>query len=247
MIKKIDHVGVAVSSLEEALTFWGEALGLEVGGIETVEQERVKVAFLEAGDSRIELLEPTGPASTVARHLERRGAGIHHLTLTVEHLEQTLERVRQHGVEITDGGPRIGAGGRPVAFLHPRSTGGVLVELVEAAGAESDAARLGPGSSVLLYLHDPPEKLWGVLRRLDATGVVLEGVDLGSFDDWVAQVERKEPSIVGPSVMFLPIGRLEKMLLDRSSGDLPSLAERFQQRTGRSVQAVLGPGDQQGG
>ena len=116
----------------------------------------------------------------------------------------------------------------------------MLVELVQATPGTTAGWRMEPGSSVLLYLHTPQEKLWGVLRRLDATGIIAEAVDLGSFDDWVAQVDRGENVIVGPSVVFVPMGRLEKMLLDRSSGDLPSLAERFQQRTGRSVQEVLG-------
>jgi methylmalonyl-CoA/ethylmalonyl-CoA epimerase len=241
MIKKIDHIGIAVDTLEGGLPFWADALGLEVSGIETVEAEQVKVAFLTAGENRIELLEPTAPASAVARHLDKRGAGVHHLTLEVDDLPGTLERLRSRGVEIVGQAPRVGAGGRMVAFVHPKSTGGVLVELVAGREGPPKSSQLEPGSSVLLYLREPQEKLWGVLRRLDPTGVVLEGIDLGSFDDWVAQVEREEQSIVGPSVLFVPMVRLEKILLDRSSGDLPSLAERFQRRTGRSVQEVLGP------
>jgi len=243
MIKKIDHIGIAVDTLEGRLPFWADALGLEVSGIETVASEQVKVAFLEAGSSRIELLEPTTESSAVARHLDKRGAGVHHLTLEVCDLSGALERLRARGVEIVGEAPRIGAGGRKVAFIHPKSSGGVLVELVAASGSPRQSSQLEQGSSVLLYLHDPQEKLWGVLRRLDSTGVVLEGIDLGSFDDWVAQIEREDQSIVGPSVLFVPMVRLEKILLDRSSGDLPSLAERFERRTGRSVQEVLGPGD----
>ena len=93
---------------------------------------------------------------------------------------------------------------------------------------------------MLLYLRDPQEKLWGVLRRLDASGVVIQGIDLGSFDDWLAQLEKADENVVGPSVLFVPMGRLEKVLLDRSSGELPSLAERFLRRTGRTVHEVLG-------
>ena len=96
-----------------------------------------------------------------------------------------------------------------------------------------------PGSAILLYLREPQEKLWGVLHRLDASGVVVEGIDLSSFDDWVAQIERGEENVVGPSVLFVPMGRLEKMLLDRASGELPSLAQRFERRAGRTVQEVL--------
>jgi methylmalonyl-CoA/ethylmalonyl-CoA epimerase len=240
MSNRLDHIGVAVPSLEKALPFWSEGLGLEVRGIETVEGERVKVAFLSAGGPTIELLEPTDPSSTIARHLERRGGGIHHLTLEVPDIGVALDLARSKGGELIGDGLRRGAGVRLVAFLHPRSTGGVLVELVEASAAASDGWTMGAGSAVLLYLHTPSEKLWGVLRRLDATGVIVEAIDLGSFDDWVAQVEREESSIVGPSVVFIPMGRLEKMLLDRPSGDLPSLSERFERRTGRSVQDVLG-------
>ncbi len=240
MITKIDHIGVAVRVLENSLPFWAEALGLEVSGIETVESEHVKLAFLRAGSSSIELLEPTDANSPVGRHLEQRGEGIHHLTFEVRDLEATLKRLREGGTPIIGDASRLGAGGRRVAFLHPRAANGVLVELVAAPPAERSATALEPGSAVLLYLHTPQEKLWGVLRRLDATGVLLEGIDLGSFDDWVAQLESDETTVVGASVIFIPMTRLERILLDRSSGGLPSLAERFERRTGRSVQDVLG-------
>ena len=243
MITKIDHIGVAVKTIEGSLPLWAEALGLDLAGIETVETEQVKVALLSAGESRIELLEPTDSGSAVAKHLAKRGEGFHHLTLAVRDLPAALERLRERGVEVVGEAPRRGAGGRDVAFLHPRSTGGVLIELVSAREPRDVGAQLGPGSAVLLYLHDPREKLWGVLRRLDATGVVLEGIDLGSFEDWMAQVEREDDSVVGPSVIFVPMVRLEKILLDHSSGGLPSLAERFQQRTGRTVQEVLASTD----
>jgi len=243
MITKIDHIGVAVKTLEASLPFWADALGLEVGGIETVDSEQVKVAFLTAGESRIELIEPTGEDSAVGRHLRKRGEGIHHLTLGVENLREALARLAARGVQTIGEAPRRGAGGLEVAFLHPRSTGGVLVELVEARPAAESPNRLEPGRPVLLYLREPQEKLWGLLRRLDSTGVVVEAIDLASFEDWVGQIEREEETVVGPSVLFVPMLRLEKMLLDRSSGDLPSLAERFVRRTGRTVQEVLGDGE----
>jgi methylmalonyl-CoA/ethylmalonyl-CoA epimerase len=244
MILRIDHVGIAVRKLGERLPFWSEALGMEVADVETVESEGVKVALLPAGRSRVELLEPTGDGSPVARFLAKRGEGIHHLTLGVRDLAGMLERLRERGVELSGEAPRPGAGGSSIAFLHPRSTGGVLVELVERAADVPDPrpADITTGSPILVYLRDPQEKLWGVLRRLDASGVVLEGIDLGSFDDWVSQVERNEDSVIGPSVLFVPMTRVEKVLLDRSSGDLPSLAERFVRRTGRSVGDVLDEG-----
>jgi methylmalonyl-CoA/ethylmalonyl-CoA epimerase len=237
MITKIDHVGIAVEKLASRLPFWAEALGLDVAAIETVESEKVRVAFLPTGESTIELLEPTDKGSTVARFLAKRGEGIHHLTLAVDDLDGTLERLAQREVRILGGGARRGAGERAVAFLDPKGTGGVLIELVERRASGGGA--ISPGSTVLLYLREPQEKLWGVLRRLDGAGVVIEGIDLSSFDDWVAQIERGEESVVGPSVLFLPMTRLERILLDRSSGHLPSLAERFERRTGRTVGEVL--------
>lgn len=239
MIRKLDHVGIAVQSLERSLPFWADALGLEVCGIETVDDESVKVAFLAAGPSRIELLEPTAPSSAVARSIAKRGEGVHHVTLEVADLETALARLRSRGIAILGDASRVGAGGRRVAFLHPDAAGGVLVELVAGGGAVAGTHELAPGSAALLYLREPHEKLWGVLRRLDVAGVVLEGVDLGSFDDWVRQIERGEEDTIGPSVLFMPMVRVEKILLDRRSGELPSLAERFEQRTGQSVQTML--------
>ena len=247
-IEAIDHIGIAVDSLEGALPFWAEALGLPVGGIETVDTERVKVAFLPTGAGRLELLEATEPSSTIAKHLDKRGAGVHHVTLRVADIEATLDRLRSHDVTILGGTSRPGAEGSTVAFIHPKSTGGVLLELVQPAttdlgapDAPPPACRdIAPGSPVLVYLREPQEKLWGVLRRLDHAGIVFDGVDLNSFDDWMAQIERGEESVVGPSLLFVPMGRVDKLLLDCSSGHLPSLAERFYRRVGRSVQSVLG-------
>ena len=240
MILRIDHVAIAVNELEPALRFWSEALGLVPQRIEQVAAERVRVAFLPVGDTTIELVEPLAADSPVSSFLAKRGGGLHHLTLAVRDLDTALDRVRERGIEILGGGARSGAASSRVAFLHPRSTGGVLVELVEDGDtAARSPAGIDPGSAILAYLRDPPDKLWGVLHRLDAAGVVLEGIDLGSFDDWLGQLERAEESVVGASVIFVPMARLDKILLDRSSGNLPSLAERFRRRIGRSVQEVL--------
>jgi len=238
MIRGVDHIAIAVKSLRDGLAFWADALGLEAEGLETVESEGVRVAFLPVGDSRIELLEPTSDDSPIAGFLEKRGPGMHHVTLRVDGIEALLERLRGRGIEALGDGVRRGAGGSKVAFLHPRSTGGTLVELVE-GGAAPDEMEIKAGQPVLLYLREPSEKLWGVLRRLDGGGVMLEGIDISSFDDWLAQLERGEESVVGPSILFVPMMRLERILLDRSSGHLPSLAERFFRRIGRSVQDVL--------
>ena len=242
MILKINHIGIAVKSLAERLGFW-EALGLESGAAETVASEKVQVSFLPVGESRIELLEPTDGESAVGRHLARRGEGIHHIALQVDGLDQVLGRLRAAGIAILGDGARPGAEGSRVVFLHPRSCGGVLVELVEDSQQRPEPRSLTAGASILAYLKEPQEKIWGVLRSLDSSGVVLEGIDLGSFDDWVSQIERGESSVVGPSVMFLPMSRVERILLDQTSGDLPSLSERFFRRVGRSVGEVLDRSD----
>lgn len=238
MIVKIDHVGIAVKQLSRRLQFW-EALGLRSGALEEVESEQVRVSFLPVGESRIELLEATGADSAVGRHLEKRGEGIHHIALQVTGLDGILDRLASSGFQVLGDGARTGAGGSRVAFLHPRSCGGVLVELVEQTADESRSGTLEPGRTVLAYLREPHEKIWGVLRSLDASGVVIEGIDLGSFDDWVSQIERGEQSVVGPSVVFLPMSRIERLLLDRTSGDLPSLSDRFFRRVGCSVVEIL--------
>ena len=240
MITKISHVGLAVGSLEKRLAFWSQALGLELAGIESVASEKVKVAMLPAGSSRVELLEALSEDSEIAKHLARRGEGIHHLALEVADIEEAVERLERMGVAPVGEAPRGGAEGKRVAFFHPRDTGGVLLELVEAGqGAAPQATEIQAGSVVLLYLRDPQEKLWGLLRRLDPSGVVLEGIDLASFDDWISQVEKEEESVVGPSILFLPMARLEKIMLDRPSGNIPSLADRFERRTGRKVSELL--------
>lgn len=128
----IDHVGIAVNSLEEAIPLWSGILREEPAGREEVPDEGVRVAFFGEGPGRIELLEPTGADTPVGRFLERRGPGMHHLCLRVPDLERALARARDAGAEILPPGIRSGAGGRRVAFLHPASTGGILLELSEA-------------------------------------------------------------------------------------------------------------------
>jgi len=240
MIQKVDHLGIVVRSIDESLKFWQETLGLPLRGRERVGSEGVDVAFLPAGETRVELLQSVDPGSAVAKFLDKRGPGMHHVTFAVGNVQEVLDRVAAAGFALLDPAPRAGAEGTRVAFLHPRATGGVLVELVERAVDEAPVAALRPGAAVLAYLKEPNEKLWGVLRALDGNGLLLEGIDLASFDDWVAQVERRDEGAVGPSILFLPMARVEKILLDRPSGDLPSLAQRFRARTGLTVQQVLG-------
>src|SRR5918997_4453111 len=116
---KIEHIGIATRALDDGLKFWRDALGLEVTHTEVVEEQGVRVAMLPVGEPRVELLEPTGPASPVAKFLEKRGAGIHHLALRVPDIRAALARLRESGARLIDETPRTGAGGHLVAFVHP--------------------------------------------------------------------------------------------------------------------------------
>jgi methylmalonyl-CoA epimerase len=130
-VHKIDHIGIAVKSLAEAVPTWEALLGINASGTEEVPSERVRVAFFGDGPGRVELLEATGPDSPIARHIERRGPGIHHVCLRVTDLDEALETAGDAGLAPIPPGIREGAGGHRVAFLHPRGTGGVLLELTE--------------------------------------------------------------------------------------------------------------------
>ena len=130
MIQKIHHIGIAVKSLDEALRFYSETLGLVVHKQAVVEQQGVKAALLTIGQSEIELLEPLGPETPVGRFLERRGEGLHHLCFQTDGIDQELGGLKAKGVELIDQEPRIGLAGR-ICFLHPRAMKGVLVELAE--------------------------------------------------------------------------------------------------------------------
>lgn len=131
MIKKIDHIGIAVKDLDAALKFWEGQLGLKSVETEVVEEQKVKVAFLPTGDSEVELLESTTPDGPVAKFIEKNGEGIQHIAFRVDNLEQRLAELKEKGVRLIDEKPRRGAGGAMIAFLHPKSTFGILVELSE--------------------------------------------------------------------------------------------------------------------
>jgi len=131
VVRKVDHIGVAVSNLEEALKIYTEVLGLKLHGTEVVEEQKVRVAFMPVGDTEIELLESTDPEGPIAKFIEKRGEGIQHIAFRVDDIEEALEQMRQKGVRLIDEKPRYGAGGARIAFLHPKATGGVLVELCE--------------------------------------------------------------------------------------------------------------------
>ena len=127
----VDHIGIAVKSIDEALLFWQSSLGIKCTGVEEVEEQKVKTAFLPVGDTEIELLEATSEESPVAKFIEKKGEGIPHLAIRVDNLEAALSEMKDKGIRLIDETPRYGAGGARIAFVHPKSTGGILLELSE--------------------------------------------------------------------------------------------------------------------
>ncbi len=130
-ILKIDHLGIAVSNMDEKKNFWTDVLGLKLEGTETVEEQKVTTAFLPVGESEVELLESTDSDGPIAKFIEKKGEGIQHVAFRVENIDQALEELKEKGIALIDQTPRKGAGGARIAFLHPKATSGVLVELCE--------------------------------------------------------------------------------------------------------------------
>lgn len=128
---KIEHIGIATHKIDDALAFWRDALGLHVVETEEVAEQGVRVAMLPLGEPRVELLEPMGESSPVAKFLEKRGPGLHHIAVRVDDIRATLGRLKEQGARLIDEAPRVGVGGSLVAFIHPTAAGGVLLELVE--------------------------------------------------------------------------------------------------------------------
>ncbi|RFU65632.1 methylmalonyl-CoA epimerase [Peribacillus glennii] len=138
MIKNIDHIGIAVSSIEDALPLYTKVFQLKLEGIETVESQGVKVAFVSAGNTMLELLEALSSESPIAKFIEKKGQGIHHIALGVESIDERIAYIRSNGIKMIDETPRVGAHNANVAFLHPKATGGVLLELCERDTAKGD-------------------------------------------------------------------------------------------------------------
>ncbi|WP_372681749.1 methylmalonyl-CoA epimerase [Desulfosarcina sp.] len=130
-ILKIDHLGIAVNSIDDGKDFWSGVLGLDFEGAETVAEQKVTTAFFPVGESEVELLESTAPDGPVAKYIEKRGQGIQHVAFRVENIDEALAELKEKGVQLIDQQPRIGAGGAKIAFLHPKATNGVLVELCQ--------------------------------------------------------------------------------------------------------------------
>ena len=129
-LKRVDHIGIAVKNLDEAVKFY-ESLGFKASGYEVVAEQKVKVAFLPCGDSEIELLESTEPDGPIARFIEKNGPGIQHIAIRVDDIDKALEELKEKGVRLIDQTPRYGAGNARIAFVHPKATGGVLLELTQ--------------------------------------------------------------------------------------------------------------------
>ncbi|BAT72148.1 methylmalonyl-CoA epimerase [Thermosulfidibacter takaii ABI70S6] len=130
MLKKVNHIGIAVKSIDEAKKLY-ELMGLKVEGYEVVEEQKVKVAFIQVGETRIELLEATSDDSPVAKFIEKRGEGIHHIAFEVDDIEQALKVLKENGIKLIDEKPRKGAHNTKIAFVHPKSTNGVLMEICQ--------------------------------------------------------------------------------------------------------------------
>lgn len=126
---KIDHIGIAVNNLEETLKFYTEVLGLECLGTEVVEEQKVRVAFLPVGDTEVELLESTDPTGPIAKFIEKNGEGVQHIAFRVDDIEEAIAHMQEKGMKMIDEKPRYGAGGAKIAFVHPKGTSRVLVEL----------------------------------------------------------------------------------------------------------------------
>lgn len=135
-IKKIDHIAIVVDDIEEALEFWHEDLGLDLSHVEDVPDQESIVAFLPANQSEVELVRPTSEASGIGRYLNKQGPGMHHICFEVYDIEETLAHLKKRGVRLINETPQIGTGGKKIAFVHPESTHGVLVELYELTAQE---------------------------------------------------------------------------------------------------------------
>jgi len=131
MITKINHIGIAVNSINDAVKLYTDVLGLKVQDIEVIEDQRARTAIIPVGDSKIELIESTDPEGTIAKYIESRGEGLHHLALEVSNIQEALGAMVNKGITLIDEKPRKGVGNSNIAFLHPKSTGRVLIELVE--------------------------------------------------------------------------------------------------------------------
>lgn len=137
-IKRINHIAIVVEDIDKALAFWRDALGLELSHVEDVPDQKSVVAFLPTGESEVELVKPTSDDTGIARYLQKRGPGLHHICFEVDDIKASLERLKQKEIRLINETPLIGTGGKKIAFIHPETTHGVLVELYEITSQESE-------------------------------------------------------------------------------------------------------------
>lgn len=168
MIKRVDHIGIAVRSIEETVNFYREALGLEMTHTEAEPDQKVVIAFLPAGESEVELLEPVESNGPVARFLEKRGEGIHHICFEVDDIEEVLDVLDRRGINLIDREPRIGTGGKKIAFIHPKAAHGVLIELYEKRPDEQRPPRIDLRTLRQRLLVESQAATAGVRGFLDA-------------------------------------------------------------------------------
>ena len=154
MIKRIDHIAIVVDDIDGALNFWRDTLGLELTHVEVVPEQQSAVAFLPTGESEVELVKPTNTTSGVARYLAKRGPGIHHICFEVDDITATLAGLKARGVRLIDETPHIGTGGKKIAFVHPESTQGVLIELYELTPNEPIRRLEGQSSLADRVMHE---------------------------------------------------------------------------------------------
>ena len=138
MIEKINHIGIAVSSLEQEIPFYRDVLGLDFIGIQKVRDQKVRIAMFKVGEVHIELLEPTDPSSSIAGFLQKKGQGLHHIAFQTDDIEKEIEKVQSRDIAMIDQQPRSGAHGTRIAFMHPKSTGRVLTELCQSGGGDHE-------------------------------------------------------------------------------------------------------------
>lgn len=178
MIRRLDHVAIAVGSIDDSLKLFEEALGLQMAHTEVEAGQRVIVAFLKAGQTEVELIEPIDQDGPVARFIRKRGEGIHHVCFEVDDLEATLAAVEARGIELVDRQPYVGTGGKKVAFVHPRSTHGVLVEFYERGPVEPQLPRMPDWNQLRERLADTRlaaavrDRLNALQRRVASTAYV---------------------------------------------------------------------------
>ena len=200
MLKRLEHLGIACRDLEQSVRTWRDLLGLELEGIEEIPAQKVRVAFLRAGEARIELLEPTDDDSPIARFIESRGEGFHHIAFRVQDLERMLEILADRGIRLVEKEPREGAHGAEVAFIHPKAVGGTLIELcqpsVESEDRRGEHRNPFPTVDIVINVSPAPAEPRVVLvrRRNPPYGWAIPGgfVDYGETVESAAVREARE-------------------------------------------------------